>query len=97
LASRFEPPREIAPGSGTAAWQISDGDTVILVDPYLSQIVVPLPGAGSASSGRVPGDLRPLHSWDEVVPPDAATIDAHIHRADFVLVTHTHIDHVMDV
>ena len=32
-----------------------------------------------------------------MVPPDVVTIDAHIHHADFVLVTHTHIDHVMDV
>jgi L-ascorbate metabolism protein UlaG (beta-lactamase superfamily) len=82
---------------GTAAWEISDGVTAILVDPYLSRILVPLPGAGSAASARVPGDTRPLHGWDDVVPPDRATIDTHIHRADFTLVTHTHIDHVMDV
>jgi L-ascorbate metabolism protein UlaG (beta-lactamase superfamily) len=82
---------------GTAAWEISDGKTVILIDPYLSRILVPLPGTGSAASGRVPGDTRPEHSWNEVVPPDVATIDAHIRQADFVLVTHTHIDHVMDV
>jgi L-ascorbate metabolism protein UlaG (beta-lactamase superfamily) len=82
---------------GTAAWEISDGHTVILIDPYLSRILVPPHGAGSAATGRVPGDTRPEHRWDEVVPPDVATIDAHIHRADFVLVTHTHIDHVMDV
>jgi L-ascorbate metabolism protein UlaG (beta-lactamase superfamily) len=82
---------------GTAGWEISDGSTVILIDPYLSRILVPPRGAGSAALGRVPGDTRPEHRWDEVVAPDVATIDAHIHRADFVLVTHTHIDHVMDV
>jgi L-ascorbate metabolism protein UlaG (beta-lactamase superfamily) len=38
-----------------------------------------------------------LHGWNDVVEPDVATIDAHIPRADFVFVTHTHIDHVMDV
>jgi L-ascorbate metabolism protein UlaG (beta-lactamase superfamily) len=82
---------------GTAAWEISDGDTVILLDPYLSRILVPPPGAGSAALGRVPGDTRSEHRWNEVVSPDVATIDAHIRRADFVLVTHTHLDHVMDV
>jgi hypothetical protein len=62
---------------GTAAWEISDDKTVILIDPYLSRILVPLPGTGSAASGRVPGDTRPEHRWNEVVPPDVATIDAH--------------------
>ena len=82
---------------GTAGWQISDGRTVILIDPYLSRILVPPPGPGSAALGRVPGDTRPEHGWNDVVEPDVATIDAHIPRADFVFVTHTHIDHVMDV
>jgi L-ascorbate metabolism protein UlaG (beta-lactamase superfamily) len=82
---------------GTAGWQISDGATVLLIDPYLSRIIVPPPGPGSAAQGRVPGDTRPEHGWNDVVEPDVATIDAHIPRADFVFVTHTHIDHVMDV
>jgi L-ascorbate metabolism protein UlaG (beta-lactamase superfamily) len=82
---------------GTAAWEITDGNMVILIDPYLSRILVPPPGAGSAALGRVPGDTRLEHRWDEVVPPDASAIDEHVQRADFVLVTHTHIDHVMDV
>lgn len=82
---------------GTAGWQISDGTTVILIDPYLSRILVPPPGPGSAALGRVPGDTRPLHDWNDIAEPDIATIDAHIPRADYVLVTHTHIDHVMDV
>ena len=81
---------------GTAGWEITDGNTVVLIDPYLSRILLP-PSTGSAATGRAPGDTRREHSRDEVVPPDVATIDAHIHRADFVLVTHTHFDHVMDV
>lgn len=81
---------------GTAAWQIADGKTVILIDPYLSRIQIRAPSA-PASSGQAAGDARPAHDWNDVVPPDAATIDAHIHQANFILVTHTHIDHVMDV
>src|SRR5712692_9082802 len=65
---------------GTAAWEISDGATVILVDPYLSRILVPPPGPGSAALGRVPGDSRPSYGWDDIVAPDVAAIDAHIHR-----------------
>src|SRR5947207_3895468 len=80
---------------GTAAWQISDGKTVILIDPYLSRIQIRAPSAPT-SSGQA-ADSRPAHDWNEVVEPDAATIDAHIHQANFILVTHTHIDHVMDV
>src|SRR5439155_4089092 len=80
---------------GTAAWEISDGKTVILIDPYLSRIQIRAPSA-PASSGQA-ADPRPVHDWNEVVEPDAATVDAHIHQANFILVTHTHIDHVMDV
>jgi L-ascorbate metabolism protein UlaG (beta-lactamase superfamily) len=82
---------------GTAGWKISDGTTVILVDPYLSRINGPAPpGAGSAGA-RDPGDTRPVLGWDDVAKVDADTIDAHITRADYVFVTHTHYDHVLDV
>jgi len=42
-------------------------------------------------------DTRPLYEWDSPATPDLAAIDAHVQRADFVLVTHTHYDHVLDV
>jgi L-ascorbate metabolism protein UlaG (beta-lactamase superfamily) len=81
---------------GTAGWEISDGGTVILIDPYVSRIFGPQP-PGRTPYARTPGDTRPLYGWDDVAVPDAAAIDAHIQRADFVLVTHTHYDHVLDV
>jgi L-ascorbate metabolism protein UlaG (beta-lactamase superfamily) len=43
------------------------------------------------------GDTRRAYDWGDVATPDVAAIDAHIRRADFVLVTHTHYDHVLDV
>jgi len=43
------------------------------------------------------GDTRRAYDWGDVATPDVAAIDAHIQRADFVLVTHTHYDHVLDV
>lgn len=82
---------------GTAAWEISDGTTVILIDPYLSRINGPRPpGAGSAGT-PIPGDARPFYGWDHIAVPDVVIIDSHIQRADFILVTHTHYDHVLDV
>jgi len=82
---------------GTAGWEISDGATVILIDPYLSRINGPRPPGPAAVVTPIPGDARPLYGMDDIAVPDVATIDAHIQRADFILVTHTHYDHVLDV
>jgi len=81
---------------GTAGWEISDGSTVILVDPYLSRINGPAP-PGGGSGHTVAEDTRRAYGWSDVASPDVAAIDSHIQRADFVLVTHTHYDHILDV
>ena len=78
---------------GTAGWEITDGTTTILVDPYLSRINGPPPPGGHT----MPGDTRRAFGWDDVATPDVTAIDSRIQRADFVLVTHTHYDHVLDV
>lgn len=77
---------------GTAGWEITDGKTVILVDPYLTRLKSETPNDAVS-----PSDPRPLVAPDDVVGSDTAVIDAHIKRADFILVTHTHLDHVLDV
>jgi L-ascorbate metabolism protein UlaG (beta-lactamase superfamily) len=81
---------------GTAGWEITDGTTIILIDPYLSRINGP-PPPGFGSVHPVAGDTRRSYTWTDIATPDIAAIDAHIQRADFVLVTHTHFDHVLDV
>ena len=98
LAARDQPAG--APGSqvvlkylGAAGWEITDGTMTILIDPYLSRINGPPPPEGH----RMAGDMRRAYGWGDVALPDVAAIDAHIQRADFVLVTHTHYDHVLDV
>jgi L-ascorbate metabolism protein UlaG (beta-lactamase superfamily) len=81
---------------GTAGWEISDGPTVILIDPYISRIFGPQP-PGRTPFARPAGDSRPLYGWDDPATPDEAAIDARVPRADYVLVTHAHYDHVLDV
>lgn len=81
---------------GTAGWEISDGSTIILIDPYLSRINGPAP-PGGGSGHSLAGDTRKAYAWSDLATPDEAAIDAHIQRADFVLVTHTHYDHILDV
>ena len=80
---------------GAAGWEISDGTTVILIDPYLSRINGPQPPGNPYP--LTSGDTRPVYAWDDIAVPDTVAIDSHIQRADFILVTHTHYDHDLDV
>lgn len=80
---------------GTAGWEIGDGAVTILIDPYVSRINGPPPPGGAGSA--IAGDPRPKVEWDDIAASDAAAVDAHIKQADYVLVTHTHYDHVLDV
>ena len=81
---------------GAAGWRVSDGTTIILIDPYLSRILGPPPPLAPPYT-RTPGDTRPVYGWNDVAAPDVAGIDAHVPHGDFVFVTHTHYDHVLDV
>jgi L-ascorbate metabolism protein UlaG (beta-lactamase superfamily) len=77
---------------GTAGWEVTDGKTVVLVDPYLTRLKTNSPNDSVSAS-----DPRPLVNLNDFVSSDQAVIDAHIKRADFILITHTHLDHVLDV
>lgn len=77
---------------GTAGWEISDGRTTLLVDPYLSRLHMTTP-----NDDVLPGDTRQQFTMADAAEPDTATIDKHIRRADFILLTHTHPDHALDV
>jgi L-ascorbate metabolism protein UlaG (beta-lactamase superfamily) len=78
--------------SGTAGWQITHGSTTILIDPYLTRAKYRSPNDDVA-----PDDPRPLVNGNSIVEPDAPVIDAHIAKADFVFLTHTHPDHSLDM
>ena len=70
---------------GNAGWQIEDGQPVIIVDPYVSQF-----------HDKRLGNPNTSDDSDEVLVPDEAQIAAHIPRADFVVITHSHSDHMLD-
>ena len=78
---------------GTAGWQITDGTILILVDPYLSRLPL-LPDASSLTQAENAG--RPPVDQSLVVRPDTAPVDAHVQHADFILLTHSHVDHILD-
>jgi L-ascorbate metabolism protein UlaG (beta-lactamase superfamily) len=70
---------------GNAGWEIDGAGKTILVDPYLTQF-----RNGGRDNKNTPEDDDPI------LMPDAAGIDAHIRRADYILITHGHSDHMLD-
>lgn len=68
---------------GNAGWEITDGRTVVLVDPFLTQFQ-------RWETGGF--DVAPL----DIYGPDTARINRYITRADYILITHGHSDHALD-
>ena len=64
---------------------------VVLVDPYLTRAKYGDPASWD------PTDNRPSYTRTDTLFSDVDLIDAQIQRADFILVHHSHPDHVMDV
>ena len=74
---------------GTTGWEIQDGNVTVLVDPYISRL--------KYGGGGHPDDDRPQFARTDLAWSDTALIDSIITRADFILVTHGHFDHLADV
>jgi L-ascorbate metabolism protein UlaG (beta-lactamase superfamily) len=68
---------------GNAGWQIDDGEKVILVDPFITEF-------------RPRKDSQQITADDPIATPDTDRIDAKIHKADYILITHGHYDHMGD-
>lgn len=68
---------------GNAGWEITDGRTVVLVDPFLTQFNRWTP------TGQAP-------AMGDLYRPDTALIHRHVQRADYILITHGHSDHALD-
>lgn len=43
------------------------------------------------------GDLRPVVDYTEAPTHDTGTVDRYVSRADFVLLSHSHFNHAMDM
>lgn len=74
---------------GAAGWEITDGNVVVLIDPYISRL--------KYGGGGHPDDDRPDFARDDIAQSDTELIDSLITRADFILVHHGHFDHLGDV
>ncbi len=81
---------------GAAGWEITDGQRVILLDPYLSRLRV-AGQLGSMTTPPLPGDTRRVFGPDDDLVPDTAAVDAHVTRADFILISHSHFNHTLDM
>jgi L-ascorbate metabolism protein UlaG (beta-lactamase superfamily) len=82
---------------GAAGWEItapspgSSDPVVVLVDPYLTR------GKYDGQESGDPTDTRPVYNRFDTLFSDTEVIDAQTGRADYILVQHSHPDHVMDV
>lgn len=75
---------------GAAGWRISDGNVVVLVDPWPSRLKY------GGAEGH-PDDKRPNFAGSDIAWADTALIDSLIPAADIILVQHGHFDHLGDV
>lgn len=82
---------------GTAGWQINSGNSVILIDPYLSRIRAAAAAPGMPGAAKEATDTRLLVGINDALVPNTAVIDGNITKADYIFVTHSHFDHLMDV
>jgi len=76
---------------GGAGWEIIDGDLTVLVDPYISRYKL----GDSPSNSKE--DTRKSYYPEDVYESDTLLIDKIITKADFILVHHSHLDHLGDV
>lgn len=76
---------------GGAGWEIADGNITILIDPYISRLKL---GNSPANSKE---DNRKSYFGTDYYESDTTAINKIIDKADFILVHHSHVDHLGDV
>ncbi|HVZ46601.1 MAG TPA: MBL fold metallo-hydrolase [Ramlibacter sp.] len=82
---------------GAAGWRITDGMTTLLVDPYFSRVRYAGKTFGDPDAPVSPGDARPIFRPADRLHTDVALVDNHIDRADYILISHSHFNHCMDM
>ncbi|HEY5690014.1 MAG TPA: MBL fold metallo-hydrolase [Cyclobacteriaceae bacterium] len=76
---------------GCAGWELSNDKVTLLIDPYISRLKL---GAGPSVSEE---DERKSFRPSDYFESDTALIDKTIGKVDFILVHHSHFDHLSDV
>lgn len=76
---------------GTAGWELANDSVTILVDPYISRIKL---GEGPSISEA---DTRKNFTRTDYYESDTLLIDTIIKKVDYILVHHSHFDHLSDV
>lgn len=76
---------------GGAGWEISDDKVHILIDPYISRVKL-----GNSPANSKQDDRKSFFGSDYYVS-DTTMIDKLIKKADYILVHHSHVDHLGDV
>ena len=76
---------------GTAGWEIKDSNITVLVDPYISRVKL---GTGPSVSEL---DNRKTIYRSDFFVSDSILIDSLVDKVDFILVHHSHFDHLSDV
>jgi L-ascorbate metabolism protein UlaG (beta-lactamase superfamily) len=82
---------------GAAGWSITDGATTILLDPYLSRIRFKGRKYGPHDATEVAGDKRTIFNMDQPPATDTETVNALVPHANYILLSHSHFNHCMDV
>lgn len=77
---------------GVAGWEISNDSLTVLVDPYISRLKLK---GNPRFYGE--GDERKVFNSDDIYESDTVAINKVITKADYILVHHSHTDHLADV
>ncbi|WP_084696422.1 MBL fold metallo-hydrolase [Maribacter thermophilus] len=77
---------------GVAGWEITNDSLTILVDPYISRVKLK---GNPRFYGE--GDDRKVYDGDDIYESDTVAINKVITKADYILVHHSHTDHLADV
>jgi len=73
---------------GQAGYEITDGKTIVLVDPVITMVKL--------RRDTTPANLNVPKEISTILTPDTEAIDSKIKRADYILITHGHYDHLLD-
>jgi L-ascorbate metabolism protein UlaG (beta-lactamase superfamily) len=82
---------------GAAGWIITDGRITVVLDPYLSRVRFSGRPYGQADATAAKNDIRPVVRMDAVPISDTAALDTHVSKADYILLSHSHFNHAMDM